>query len=177
MSAYRSGNLVDARRSFEILAAGNAKANRLVHAGAYWAARLNLMTSRPDKVRLYLNIASEASDGFYGILALAALGEEREFEDDMPNLSTFERDELTTMPEVQRAVALEKLDCAPTGWFEYGDCFPRQVPEFGPPVKNAEAWVMSPAETNGAEVVLLTSLPLCIDKPRLKPVQWPRVLI
>ena len=106
LSAYRSGNLVDARRSFEILAAGNATANRLVHAGAYWAARLNLMTGRPDKVRLYLDIAARAPHRFYGILALAALGEKREFQDNMPNLSKTERDELTAMPEVQRAVAL-----------------------------------------------------------------------
>jgi len=106
LSAYRSGDLNDARRSFEILAAGNARANQLVYAGSYWAARLNLMTGRPDKVRLYLHIAAEANDRFYGILAQAALGGRLDFDDDMPNLSKAERDALTAMPEVRRAVAL-----------------------------------------------------------------------
>ena len=106
LAAYRAGNLDDARRSFEILSASESRPNRLVHAGAYWAARLNLMTGRPDKVRLYLDIAAEASDSFYGILAIAALGQNRQFQTNMPHLSKSERNSLTTMPEVRRAIAL-----------------------------------------------------------------------
>ena len=79
----------------------------------------------------------------------------------------------------QRAEAPDELGCAPTGRCicsrpECGDCFPGLAPEFGPPITNAEAWLMSSAETNGAEVVLQRSLPLCIDKPRPGPVIWPR---
>jgi soluble lytic murein transglycosylase-like protein len=122
------GDLNDARRSFEILAAGNAKANRLVYAGAYWAARLNLMTGRPDKVRLYLDIAAEARDGFYGILALAALGDRLEFESDMPNLSQAERDELTTMPEVRRAVALAEAGQQQLADLEFNGVSPTENP-------------------------------------------------
>jgi soluble lytic murein transglycosylase-like protein len=109
LSAYRAGRFDDARRSFEILAAGNPNISKLVYGGAYWAARLNLMTGRPDKVRLYLDIAAKSADGFYGILAVAALGKQREFRFDLPNLSAAERNELTAMPEVMRAVALAEV--------------------------------------------------------------------
>ena len=70
----------------------------------------------------------------------------------------------------QRAEAPDELDCARTGRCMCsrpgcGDCFPGLAPEFGPPITNAEAWLMIPAETNGAEVVLQRSLPLCIAEP------------
>ena len=60
---------------------------------------------------------------------------------------------------VQRAEAPDELDCASNGrciWSspECGHCFPGMAPEFGPPITNAEAWIMSLAGTNGAEVVL-----------------------
>ncbi len=106
MAAYRSDELNNARRAFEILAAGNPRTSKLVASGAYWAARLNLMTGRPDKVRLYLGIASERPNDFYGILARATLGEPLVFDHGLPHLSDSELSALTAMPEVQRAVAL-----------------------------------------------------------------------
>ena len=106
MAAYRSGELDNARRAFEILAAGNPRTSKLVASGAYWAARLNLMTGRPDKVRLYLEIAAERPNDFYGILARATLGEPLAFDHSLPHLSDSELSGLTAMPEVQRAVAL-----------------------------------------------------------------------
>ena len=90
---------------------------------------------------------------------------------------TYEQKDLEKI--FQPAEAPDELDRAPTGRCicsspECGDCFPGMAPEFGPPITNAEAGIMSPAETNGAEVVLQWSSPFCIDKPRPGPVVWPR---
>ncbi len=131
LAAYRSGNLDDARRSFEILAASGSRPNRLVHAGAYWAARLNLMTGRPDKVRLYLDIAAEAPDSFYGILAVAALGQNRQFQTDMPHLSQSERDQLTSMPEVRRAIALAEAGQQQLADMEFNNVSAGEKPGLG----------------------------------------------
>ena len=47
----------------------------------------------------------------------------------------------------EKAVAPAELDCAPTGGCicsrpECSDCFPPPLSEFGPPVVNAETWMI-----------------------------------
>ena len=47
----------------------------------------------------------------------------------------------------EKAVAPAELDCAPTGGCicsrpECIECFPSPLPEFGPPVVNAETWMI-----------------------------------
>ena len=51
----------------------------------------------------------------------------------------------------EKAEAPAELDCAPTGGCicsrpECGECFPPPLPEFGPPVVNAETWLVSADE-------------------------------
>lgn len=102
---FRQGELASARHAFEILAAGPTERD-LVIAGAYWAARLNLMTGQPQKVRTYLQIAQTFPYSFYGLLARRTLGSRIAFDASLPTLDDAERLALGTLPEVRRAVAL-----------------------------------------------------------------------
>lgn len=105
LAAYRQGDIDGARQAFEILAAGPTDRD-LVIAGAYWAARLNLINGRPEKVRTYLQVAATYPYSFYGLLARRALGTRLSFDETLPRLSQNERIDLGTLPEVRRAVAL-----------------------------------------------------------------------
>jgi soluble lytic murein transglycosylase len=105
LAAFRQGDYDGARRAFEILAAGPADRD-LVIAGAYWAARLNLLNGRPEKVRPYLHVAATYPYSFYGLLARRALGTYLSFDETLPRLTDDERINLGSLPEVRRAVAL-----------------------------------------------------------------------
>ncbi len=105
LAAFRQGDYDGARRAFEILAAGPTDRD-LVIAGAYWAARLNLLNGRPEKVRPYLQVAATYPYSFYGLLARRALGTYLSFDESLPRLSDDERISLGNLPEVRRAIAL-----------------------------------------------------------------------
>ncbi|MBT5433203.1 MAG: lytic transglycosylase domain-containing protein [Rhodospirillaceae bacterium] len=108
LAAYREGDLDAARHAFEVLAAGEPDED-LVAAGAYWAARINLLNGQPEKVRRYLSIAMTRPYSFYGLLAQHALGNEIILEDKLPVLSDLERSTLAVLPEVRRAIALSQV--------------------------------------------------------------------
>jgi len=105
LASYRQGDINAARQAFEILAAGPTDRD-LVIAGAYWAARLNLINGHPEKVRTYLQVAATYPYSFYGLLARRALGTHLTFDVALPRISDDERVNLGTLPEVRRAVAL-----------------------------------------------------------------------
>ncbi len=108
LAAYREGALDAARRAFEALAAGDP-GEELVAAGAYWAARLNLLSGDPARVRVHLSIAARRPYTFYGLLARRALGDEIRLEERLPVLSELERATLAALPEARRAVALAQV--------------------------------------------------------------------
>jgi soluble lytic murein transglycosylase len=108
LAAYRQNDLDAARHAFEILSAGNPDED-LVAAGAYWAARINLLVGEPSKVATYLNTALARPYSFYGLLAQHALGNEIELNERLPVLSDAERSSLAVLPEVRRAIALAQV--------------------------------------------------------------------
>ena len=57
-----------------------------VAAGAYWAARANLVARRPDRVTHYLRIAAAHDHTFYGIVARRALAMENSYDWRAPSL-------------------------------------------------------------------------------------------
>ena len=105
LAAYRQDDLEASRLAFEVLAAGEQDED-LVAAGAYWAARINLLMGNPDKVRQYLTLAMTRAYSFYGLLAQQALGDDIVLDDHLPVLSDIERASLAALPEVRRAIAL-----------------------------------------------------------------------
>lgn len=108
LAAYRQHDLQASRHAFEILSAGRPDED-LVAAGAYWAARINLLVGDPAKVGAYLNTALARPYSFYGLLAQHALGGEIVLNERLPVLSDTERATLAVLPEVRRAIALAQV--------------------------------------------------------------------
>ena len=109
LAAYRQGDLETARRHFEGLALASRGADSLIAGGAYWAARLNLMNRRPERVSRHLKIAADFSRTFYGLLANRALGRDVVFAWEPPTLTERDVDVVLRIPEVVRTIALAEV--------------------------------------------------------------------
>ena len=109
LAAYRLGDLEAARRQFEGLATAGRGPGPLIAGGAYWAARLNLITRRPKRVSRYLKIAAAHPRSFYGLLANRALGQEIEFAWEPPTLTEHDMKTVMGIPEAVRALALTEV--------------------------------------------------------------------
>lgn len=109
LAAYRSGDIETARQHFENLSATDRGPAALIAAGAYWAARLNLISRRPERVSRYLKIAAAEARSFYGLLANRALGQEIEFSWEPPVLTSRDIDTVMAIPEAVCAIALAEV--------------------------------------------------------------------
>ena len=116
LAAYRMGDLEAARRHFEGLALATQGPPAMVAGGAFWAARLNLMTRRPERVSRHLGIAASYPRTFYGLLANRALARTVEFAWEPPPLTDHDIDTVMRTPEVVRAIAL--TEAGQTGFAE-----------------------------------------------------------
>ena len=105
LAAWRLGDIDAARRHFEALASAEHTNGYLLEAGAYWAARANLITRQPERVSHLLTLASLQAETFYGLIARRALGRPLEFTWPPP-LDPPELAALLNVPGTRRAVAL-----------------------------------------------------------------------
>jgi len=89
----------------------NAKYNNAASrsAGAYWAARANLVTKNPVKVAKYLEIAADEPFTFYGVLANRQLGNDHAYDWRALRLTASGFRAITEYPSVARAVALAQI--------------------------------------------------------------------
>lgn len=128
LAAWRLHRYEDARAHFEAVAQAKDASRWMVSAGAYWAARANLVTRRPEAVNRWLEVAAQWPRTFYGLLARRALGLG-------PSL-TFEQRPLTDLdvrvllgaPAGQRALALLQLDRRADAEAELRKLYPRAEP-------------------------------------------------
>ncbi|MEE8274563.1 MAG: lytic transglycosylase domain-containing protein [Alphaproteobacteria bacterium] len=104
--AYRLGNMEAARHYFESLALARNASDAKTAAGAYWAARLNLITRRPGNVSRLLSIAAAYPRTFYGLIAIRALGKDPDYAWEMPPLTGREIAVALQVPAAKRALAL-----------------------------------------------------------------------
>ena len=76
IAAFRKGSYSEAARLFEQVA--DAPPNRayssVISAGAFWAARSNLLAGNPERFSLWMKRAAIYDRTFYGLLALKSLG-------------------------------------------------------------------------------------------------------
>ncbi len=108
LAAWRSGDPLRARKHFE--AVGNASGSPwMVAAGAYWAARANLVTRRPEVVNHWLEIAAAHPRTFYGLLARRALGLSIAFAWESAPFTDADADAVRRVPAGRRALALLQL--------------------------------------------------------------------
>lgn len=106
---WRQGRTDQSRRHFEAVANTKDSSGWMVAAGAYWAARANLVSRRPEVVDHWLGIAAAYPRTFYGLLANRALNQPVEFAWETPPLTEADVEIVTRVESGRRAVALLQI--------------------------------------------------------------------
>lgn len=106
LAQWRMGKPELARRHFEAVANAETQLSWMVSAGAFWAARANLVSRRPEVVNHWLEIAATYPRTFYGMLARQTLGYETLFSWESPPFTEADADMLMRATGTRRALAL-----------------------------------------------------------------------
>ena len=106
LSLWRQGRPEFAADHFEAVSASNKSDSWQAAAGAFWAARAELLARRPERVTPLLARAAEQGRTFYGLLAARQLGIEDRFNWGLPSLSGEAQAKLMHYDGIKRAVAL-----------------------------------------------------------------------
>jgi len=106
LAAWRLGDAERARRHFETQAALPGTSSWTASAGAFWAARANLVTGNPQRVSHFLTLAAAHPRTFYGLLAWRMLGKEASFDWRTPTLTEGDFETLRQASRGWRGLAL-----------------------------------------------------------------------
>lgn len=106
LAAWRLGRLGEARGHFQAVARAQGVASSTTAAAAYWAARVELRSGRPELFTYWLGVAAEHPRTFYGLLARHTLGIDTTFDFDSSPFSQSEAQLLLDTPATRRALAL-----------------------------------------------------------------------
>lgn len=109
LAHWRQGKPEEARLHFEEIANRDDASPWMVSAAAFWAARANLVSRRPEVVNHWLEIAATYPRTFYGLLARQTLGYETLFSWETPPFTETDADMLMRVPGTKRALALLQL--------------------------------------------------------------------
>jgi soluble lytic murein transglycosylase-like protein len=109
LSAFRLGKYADAADHFETMVRSKSLSRWTRSAGAFWAARSNMIGRRPDRVQPMLEIAASYPRTFYGLLAMRVMGLEGEYRWEMPSIDDQAATNLLAIPAGRRAVALLQI--------------------------------------------------------------------
>ena len=109
LAAWRLGDIERASKHFATLAKSESAASEDVAAGAFWAARAQLRLLQPARYRELLEIAAEATDGFYGVLAQHVLGRPVLFDWHQTLMATDHMGALLRIEGAERAMALGQI--------------------------------------------------------------------
>jgi soluble lytic murein transglycosylase len=124
LAQWRQGHPELARRHFEEVANASDSSGWMVAAGAFWAARANLISKRPEVVNHWLEVAATYPRTFYGLLARKALGYETSFSWETPPFTEVDADVLMRVPGARRALALLQLGDRPAAEEELRKVYP-----------------------------------------------------
>jgi len=109
LAAWRLGRFEDAEKHFEALAVASNSSDWNVAAGAYWAARANLVNNHPEEMTRWLRLGARHPRTFYGLLSLRLLGEDIEITWDLPPLDERRFAMVRENQGVRRAIALAQV--------------------------------------------------------------------
>jgi soluble lytic murein transglycosylase-like protein len=111
LSAFVSGNMAEAARRFELVAdaAPDQASSWTLSAGAFWAARANLLAGNPQKFAPYLKRAALHGRTFHGLIAQKALGMKVVADWNVPAIDRKRADILKNDRAGKRALALLQL--------------------------------------------------------------------
>ena len=125
LALWRQGQPQLARRHFEEVADAADASGWMVAAGAFWAARANLVSHRPEVVNHWLEVAATYPRTFYGLLARRVLGYETLFTWETTPFTEADADLLTRIPGGRRALALLQLGERQSAEEELRKSYPR----------------------------------------------------
>ena len=109
LAAWRLGQRERAAVHFAYLAHSRSSSGWNVAAGAFWAARANLVTGRAEAVNPMLQRAARHPHTFYGLIAARLLGRDIVLDWTPPPLGETAARDLLKVPAVRRAVALRQV--------------------------------------------------------------------
>lgn len=109
LAAWRLGNMAAAEEHFEALALSNTASDWNIAAGAYWAARANLINNHPEEVTKWLRIGAQHPRTFYGLLSTRLLGDDIAIDWDLPPLNEARFETVRQNPGMRRAIALAQV--------------------------------------------------------------------
>jgi len=111
LAAFTSGDMPEAARRFEMVADAppDQASSWTLSAGAFWAARANLLAGNPQKFAPYLKRAALHGRTFYGLIAQKALGMKVVADWKLPPIDGKEADLLRNDRAGRRALALLQL--------------------------------------------------------------------
>ncbi len=114
LTAFTGGNMPEAARRFELVAdaAPDQASSWTLSAGAFWAARANLLAGNPQKFAPYMKRAALHSRTFYGLVAQKVLGMRIEPDWNLPPLDGAMAKVLSDDKVGHRALALMQLGAA-----------------------------------------------------------------
>jgi soluble lytic murein transglycosylase-like protein len=114
LQAFQSGNMAEAARRFELVADAppDQVSSWTLAAGAFWAARANLLAGNPQKFAPYLKRAALHGRTFHGLIAQKMLGMQIVPDLATPPLDRRRADMLTNDRAGRRALALFQLGAA-----------------------------------------------------------------
>ena len=125
LSEWRLGHAEKARHHFEHLAETPGATGWMMAAGAFWAARSNLVSHHPEVVNHWLEIAATYPRTFYGLLARRILGYETLFSWTSVPFTEADADVLTRVAGGRRALALLQIGQRQTAEEEIRRAYPR----------------------------------------------------
>ncbi len=111
LSAFTSGNMNEAARRFELVADAppDQASSWTLAAGAFWAARANLLAGNPQKFAPFLKRAALHNRTFHGLIAQKALGMKIVADWNVPPIDRKRADVLKNDRVGKRALALLQL--------------------------------------------------------------------
>ena len=111
LAAWRRGDHAGAAKRFEAVAetAGDQAYSSQIAAGAFWAARANLLAGNPERFSLWLRKAAIYDRTFHGLLALRTLGVELKPQWKAAELDRSRRSILRDDRSTRRGLALLQL--------------------------------------------------------------------
>ncbi len=106
MIAWKNGFYGEAAKYFEITATSPYASGWTSSAGAYWASRAYMRERKLVKVSYWLKRAAEHPRTFYGLIAVRALGQDFDFNWDIPKYNDRYKNILMKYPAAKRAAML-----------------------------------------------------------------------
>lgn len=110
LAAWRLGRFDEARGRFQAVARSPGQSPWVKSAAAFWSARVELRSHRPENYSYWLRIAAENPRTFYGLLARRLLGIDNNLSFDADRFTEFDAQLVAGTEAGRRIVALLAID-------------------------------------------------------------------